>query len=270
VANSHAAGARAVSREVAVRILVIDDEPAIRQLLSRALTTHGFQVDTAPDAAGGLEMVQRSTYDVVVLDVVMPGTTGPDVLPQMLESSPGQNVVMLSALGDPRVKVRCLELGAVDYVTKPFTLAELVARLRVHGRRGAPTVVEPVRVERRRGERRQGDRRRSSWPDGTQPGAQGGSGWVRTASASLDLLSRRLHSRGRVIALSEREALLLACLLRRPGEALTREELLQSVWGPVDAASANVVDVYVGRLRAKLGADSIQTIRRVGYAYVDG
>jgi two-component system, OmpR family, response regulator len=253
-----------------VRILVIDDEPAIRQLLSRALTGHGFEVDTAPDATAGLEMVQRSSYDVVVLDVVMPGTTGTEVLPRVLECSPGQNVVMLSALGDPRVKVRCLELGAVDYVTKPFTLAELVARLRVHGRRGGPSVVEPARVERRRGERRMGDRRRGASADDESADGDGTGGWVRTASASLDLRGRRLHSRGRAIALSEREALLLACLLRRPGEALTREELLQAVWGPVDAASANVVDVYVGRLRAKLGADSIQTIRRVGYAYVGG
>jgi two-component system OmpR family response regulator len=255
---------------VDVRILVIDDEPAIRQLLSRALTSHGFSVDTAPDAAAGLDLVQRSTYDVVVLDVVMPGTTGTEVLPKMLETSPGQNVVMLSALGDPRVKVRCLELGAVDYVTKPFTLAELIARLRVHGRRGTSPVVEPVRVERRRGERRVGDRRHGSPPVDGASDTNGAGGWVRSASASLDLRGRRLHTQGRVIALSEREALLLAHLLRRPGQAVTREELLSAVWGPMDVGSANVVDVYVGRLRAKLGADSIQTIRRVGYAYVGG
>jgi two-component system, OmpR family, response regulator len=252
-----------------VRVLVIDDEPAIRQLLTRALTGHGFRVDTAADGAVGLEMVERSAYDVVVLDVVMPGTPGTEVLPQVLERSPGQNVVMLSALGDPRVKVRCLELGAVDYVTKPFTLAELVARLRVHGRRGGAVAVEPVRVERRRGERRMGDRRRQDLTVVAEPdGAT--TGWVRTPGASLDLVGRRLHSRGRVIALSEREALLLAHLLRRPGQAVTREELLSAVWGPLDVGSANVVDVYVGRLRAKLGADSIQTIRRVGYAYVGG
>jgi DNA-binding response OmpR family regulator len=249
-----------------VRVLVIDDEPAIRQLLSRALTGHGFEVDAAADGTAGLDMVTRGSYDVVLLDVVMPGTPGTDVLPRVLERCPGQNVIMLSALGDPRVKVRCLELGAVDYVTKPFTLAELVARLRVHTRRGAGPAVEPARVERRRGERRVGDRRQSSGtPDG-QPADS--TGWVRTASASLDLVGRRLHSRGRVIALSEREALLLACLLRRPGQAVTREDLLRAVWGPLDASSANVVDVYVGRLRVKLGAGSIQTIRRVGYAYV--
>jgi DNA-binding response OmpR family regulator len=251
-----------------VRVLVIDDEPAIRQLLTRALTGHGFRVDTAPDGAAGLEMATRSPYDVVLLDVVMPGTPGTEVLPKVLERCPGQNVVMLSALGDPRVKVRCLELGAVDYVTKPFTLAELVARLRVHGRRGA-AAVEPAWVERRRGERRQGDRRLQDPTVVAEPDSEA-SGWVRTPGASLDLVGRRLHSRGRVIALSEREALLLAQLLRRPGQAVTREELLSAVWGPMDAGSANVVDVYVGRLRAKLGADSIQTIRRVGYAYVGG
>jgi DNA-binding response OmpR family regulator len=249
-----------------VRVLVIDDEPAIRQLLSRALTGHGFEVDAAADGTAGLDMVGRGSYDVVLLDVVMPGTPGTDVLPRVLERCPGQNVIMLSALGDPRVKVRCLELGAVDYVTKPFTLAELVARLRVHTRRGTAPALEPARVERRRGERRVGDRRQASGaPDGQSADS---AGWVRTASASLDLVGRRLHSRGRVIALSEREALLLACLLRRPGQAVPREELLQAVWGPLDASSANVVDVYVGRLRAKLGAGSIQTIRRVGYAYV--
>ena len=252
-----------------MRILVIDDEPAIRQLLTRALTGHGFRVDTAPDGAAGLEMAARSPYDVVLLDVVMPGTPGTEVLPKVLERCPGQKVVMLSALGDPRVKVRCLELGAVDYVTKPFTLAELVARLRVHGRRSGGAAVEPVWVERRRGERRKGDRRRQdptvvAEPDGAA------TGWVRTPGASLDLVGRRLHSHGRVIPLSEREALLLAQLLRRPGQPVTREELLAAVWGPIDSGSANVVDVYVGRLRAKLGADSIQTIRRVGYAYVGG
>jgi len=249
-----------------VRVLVVDDEPAIRQLLSRALTGHGFEVDAAPDGDAGLEMLGRAPYDVVLLDVVMPGRSGTDVLPQVLERCPGQNVIMLSALGDPRVKVRCLELGAVDYVTKPFTLAELVARLRVHARRGTPPTVEPTRVERRRGERRVGDRRRSGSSGGAVPGDP--AGWVRTASASLDLVGRRLHTRGRVIALSEREALLLACLLRRPGEAVPREDLLHAVWGPMDSSSANVVDVYVGRLRAKLGAATIQTIRRVGYAYV--
>src|ERR687885_1947519 len=225
-----------------MRVLVVDDEPAIRQLLSRALTGHGFTVDTAADGAAGLDMVERSPYDVVLLDVVMPGTPGTEVLPQVLERSPGQNVVMLSALGDPRVKVRCLELGAVDYVTKPFTLAELVARLRVHGRRGG-SAAEPVRVERRRGERRMGDRRRRdptvvSEPDGAD------TGWVRTAAASLDLLGRRVHIRGRVVALSERETLLLAYLLRRAGQAVPREELLQAVWGELDSSSANVVDVY--------------------------
>ena len=113
-----------------------------------------------------------------------------------------------------------------------------------------------------------GDRRRQDSTVVPEPDGAGAPGWVRTPGASLDLVGRRLHSRGRVIALSEREALLLACLLRRPGQAVTREELLEAVWGPMDAGSANVVDVYVGRLRAKVGADSIQTIRRVGYAYV--
>jgi DNA-binding response OmpR family regulator len=188
------------------------------------------------------------------------------VLPQVLERCPGQNVIMLSALGDPRVKVRCLELGAVDYVTKPFTLAELVARLRVHSRRGTPTVVEPARVERRRGDRRVGERRATGGSADAAP--EDSAGWVRTAAAALDVAGRKLHSRGRVIALSEREALLLACLLRRPGQPVTREDLLRAVWGPMDSSSANVVDVYVGRLRSKLGAASIQTIRRVGYAYV--
>jgi DNA-binding response OmpR family regulator len=251
---------------VSVRVLVIDDEPAIRQLLSRALTGHGFEVDAAQDGAAGLEMLGRAPYDVVLLDVVMPGTPGTEVLPQVLQRCPGQNVIMLSALGDPRVKVRCLELGAVDYVTKPFTLAELVARLRVHARRGTGPVVEPARVERRRGERRVSDRRAGSGSDSAA--ADDSAGWVRTPTASLDLVGRRLHSRGRVIALSEREALLLACLLRKPGQPVTREDLLKAVWGPLDSSSANVVDVYVGRLRAKLGAATIQTIRRVGYAYV--
>ena len=115
---------------MAPRILVIDDEVSILSFVSRALRAHGFQADCARDGARGLELVRAANYELVVLDLVMPRLDGIDTLKGIVAHRPQQPVLVLSALGDVESKVRCLEMGAVDYLTKPFALAELLARVR--------------------------------------------------------------------------------------------------------------------------------------------
>src|SRR3954467_3027852 len=111
------------------RVLVIDDEPKIADFVSRALSANGLSVDSATEGARGLELARTGQYDLVILDLMMPGVNGMGVLRGTIEARPGQRVLVLSALGDVDSKVRCLEVGAADYLTKPFALAELVARV---------------------------------------------------------------------------------------------------------------------------------------------
>jgi DNA-binding response OmpR family regulator len=157
------------------------------------------------------------------------------ILGSVQESHPEQQVLILSALGDVHSKVRCLEIGACDYVTKPFDLPELVARVRLRLR-----------------ERRQTQKTRYLEADG----------YV------LDLQRRSVTVDGRTTSLSTREFVLLEYLMERAGDVCNREELLEHVWGYTFDPATNVLDVYVGRLRSKLGGQPIQTVRNVGYAFV--
>ncbi len=244
-----------------MRVLVVDDEPDIRRLVAQALTSRGMAVDTAEDAAGALRLLSGQAYDVLLLDVLMPGTTGVQLLPTIVRDHPDVRVMMVSALNEPRVRVNCLEAGAVDYLAKPFVLAELVARVRAHARKPVPTLV-PAQ-ERRARERRAGDRRVVA--DGQAAPPEPGR-YLRRAGLMLDLHARRVRTPTAQVALSERECLLLAHLLRRAGEVCGRTELLEAVWGPATAQTSNVVDVYVGRLRSKLPEGTITTVRASGYA----
>src|SRR3990170_5074714 len=124
------------------RVLVIDDEPRIANFVSRALTAEGFRVDAAPDGIRGLELAQTGRYELVVLDLLLPGRDGVSVLRDLMEVRPEQRVLILSALSDVRSKVECLELGASDYLPKPFALAELVARIRARLRQPASAPVD--------------------------------------------------------------------------------------------------------------------------------
>lgn len=251
--------------------------------MSQALTKQRMSVDTCGDGAAALQQLGREPYDVLLLDVMMPGTSGVDLLPSVFKVRPGLKVMMLSALNEPRLRVKCLELGAVDYVAKPFVLAELVARVRVHARNGNGNGNghvnvngngngngTGVRTERRAAERRVGggrrviDRRKSQ-PYDVPEGED--NRFVRRAGATLDLHARRVHVGGAAIALSERESLVLAHLMRRAGDVCTRTDILREVWGTHSSQSSNVVDVYVARLRVKLPAGSIATVRNTGYAY---
>ena len=215
------------------RVLVIDDEPKIVSVVTRALTARGFEVDTAGDGLRGLELARTGTYAVVVLDLRLPDLDGVEVLRRTLEERPEQQVIVLSALPDVETKVTCLDLGAADYLTKPFSLMELLARVR-------------RRLRQR---------------------ASDGERFLRAGSLVVDLRHRTADNGEAQVPLSAREFLLLQHLVRRSEEVCTREELLDDVWGYSFDPGTNVVDVYVRRLRAKLGASLIETVRNVGYCF---
>ena len=215
------------------RILVIDDEQRILNFVRRGLEAEGMAVDPARDGAEGLRLALSRPYDLVVLDLVMPGLDGYAVLRRIFEQKPSQPVLILSALTDTASKVSCLELGAEDYISKPFSLDELLARVRARLRtaaRSTPT-------------------------------------FLRAGPLSLDMIRRQADPGNGTgpVSLAEREFLLLGELIRSAGCTVSKERLLSSVWGYHFDPGSNVVDVYVRRLRAKLGADTIVTVRGVGY-----
>jgi two-component system, OmpR family, response regulator len=216
------------------RVLVVDDEPRIVSFVSRALSAEGFQVDGAHDGIRALELAKTGRYELVVLDLLLPHLNGISVLRDLLESRPDQRVLVLSALSDVETKVRCLEFGASDYLSKPFSLAELIARVRARLRQ--PSTGPRHRV-------------------------------LRGGALTLDLTRRVVEAEGSHIALSEREFLLLEYLMRQDGEVCSREHLLSEVWGYSFDPGSNLVDVCVGRLRSKLGGDVIETVRNVGYRF---
>lgn len=213
------------------RILVVDDEPRILDFVARGLRREGFVVDVAADGKEGLGRAVDGSYDLVILDLLMPGLDGLSVLRGTLARKPDQPVIVLSALSDVRSKVDCLELGAEDYLAKPFSFTELLAR--VHARLRAA------------------DR---------HPAAHLSTGRLR-----LDLLRREVDAGWGPIALAEREFLLLRELMRHPGTTVDKQRLLEAVWGFRFDPASNVVDVCVRRLRSKLGADAITTVRGEGY-----
>jgi DNA-binding response OmpR family regulator len=217
------------------RVLLIEDEPGIVDFLRRGLTAAGFAVDACLDGPEGERQALSGSFDAIVLDLMLPGRPGLEILTSVRRVSPTLPVIVLSARGEVEDRVAGLEQGAVDYLVKPFSLAELVARLRAQ-----------LRVV-----------------------AQASASVLRAEDIELNLLSRRVHRAGEEISLSVTEFELLAYLLRHHGQVLSREELLGAVWGYEHDPATNVVDVYVGYLRRKLGRPGapapIVTVRAVGY-----
>jgi DNA-binding response OmpR family regulator len=220
-----------------MRILVVEDEPLIVSFLERGLRAEGYGVDSAGDADGALERLRAATPDLVLLDVMLKGSDGFDVLATIRAIDPGLPVIMLTARGEIADRVRGLDLGATDYVVKPFAFAELAARVRAHLRAAGD-----------------GQRRADV---------------LKAGRIELDLLRREAAADGQAVELSAREFALLAYLMRHPGQVLSREQILSGVWGYAHDPRSNVVDVYVGYLRRKLAdlgcPDSIQTVRGLGY-----
>jgi DNA-binding response OmpR family regulator len=234
--SSAAAHVLAAAPEPATRVLVVDDEPNVASFVGRALRAKGFDVDVALGGERGLEAALDGGHALIVLDLRMRDVNGLVILRQVMRARPDQRVLVLSAASDVDVKVRCLELGAADFVAKPFELAELVARVRAHLRRHAQATPETERH-------------------------------LRAGRLTLDLLRRSVDfGDGRdAIPLSEREFGVLRHLMARAGRPCTREELLADVWEMDFDPQTNVVDVYVHRLRDKVGPGVIRTVRNLGY-----
>jgi two-component system, OmpR family, response regulator len=219
-----------------MRLLIIEDEPRILGFLVRGMEAEGFTVDAANSGVGGLERALTSAYDVVLLDLLLPGLDGLSILRELHRRRPELPVVIVSARSDLQTKLRGFGLGASDYVAKPFSLDELVARIRVHLRRRGPT------------------------DDG---------GVLSAGSLSLDLARRQARIGELVADLSDREFRLLHHLAEHAGEVVSRERLLSEVWGYHFDPGSNVVDVCIRRLRKKLGPGApIETVRHAGYRLV--
>ncbi|HEX2843797.1 MAG TPA: response regulator transcription factor [Candidatus Limnocylindria bacterium] len=217
-----------------MRILAVEDEPAILRMLERGLTAAGHQVLTATSGEDGAVLASEEGVDVVLLDIGLPELGGHEVLARIRARRPELPVLMLTARDDLDNKVRALDAGADDYLTKPFAFEELLARIRALTRRSDQATAAQVEV---------GDIR-------------------------LDLLGRRAWRGDRLIELSNREFALLEFLLRHPSQVLSRTQILFAVWEYDADPSSNVVDVYVRYLRRKLGDPSpISTVRGAGYRF---
>jgi DNA-binding response OmpR family regulator len=216
-------------------VLVVEDEPAIAELQRLYLTREGFGVHVARDGAEGLAAARRLKPVAIVLDVGLPTMDGTEVCKALREEGDWVPVLFVTARDDEVDRILGLELGADDYLTKPFSPRELVSRVRAVLRRTQGHVAQPPLVL----------------------------GPIR-----LDLETREVTVDGDEVQLTVTEFDLLAALLRKPGRVLSRDQLLSQVWGYEAAAGTRTVDVHVGQVRQKLGAagDLIRTIRGVGYA----
>lgn len=218
-----------------MEILVVEDEAGIADFLARGLKAEGYEVTVAADGLTGERLALSSGTDLVVLDRMLPGRDGIEVLASIRSAKPALPVILLTAKANIADRVEGLDLGATDYMTKPFSFDELLARIRARLRESddaSETTLE--------------------------------AGGIR-----LDLLTREATRSGRTVRLPDRESELLAYLMRHADRACTREEILSAVWGYEHDPGTNVVQVYVGYLRRKLGMPGspapIETVRSVGY-----
>jgi DNA-binding response OmpR family regulator len=217
------------------QILVIEDEPGIVDFLERGLRAQGFDVISAMDGVTGAAAAVNHDVDLVVLDLMLPGRSGLDVLSAVQDARPGLPIIVLTALGEVEHRVAGLDAGAVDYLTKPFSLTELAARIRAQLRAAAHA------------------------PRTT----------LTAGDIEVNLITREVRRGGELVRLSTTEFELLSYLMHNRGHVLSREQILRAVWGYEYDPGTNVVDVYIGYLRRKLrtqGATApIVTVRSVGY-----
>lgn len=215
------------------RILIAEDEPRISAFVQRGLEAAGYSTVVVGDGERALEVARDGEVDLILLDVGLPSLDGFEVLRHLRDAGSAVPVIMLTARSSTRDTVEGLDAGANDYVPKPFTFDELLARVRSRLRENVST----------------------------------GAISVIHADVTLDMLTRRATVGGREVELSAREFALAEQFLRNPGRILSREELLSRVWGMDFDPGSNVVDVYVRYLRGKFGPDRIATVRGAGYRW---
>lgn len=232
-------------------VLIVDRDPRLASMVSRALAADGHSTAVTLEAEEGLRLALSRRFELVVLDLPAPGLTGATVLERTMVERPTQAVFVLSALTDVETKVRCFALGAADYLAKPFALGELRARVR-------------ARTSSANGNARLSSNGHAN--GNGHPNGNGARADLRAGGIRLDLERRVADAGAGPRPLSNREFLLLRHLMSHEGEVCSREALLAEVWGFGFDPGTNVVDVYVSRLRSKLGRPSIETVRNVGYA----
>ncbi len=226
-----------LTRRPAMNILIVEDEARVADFIMRGLRAEGWTVSHAADAETGLELTLRERYDVIVLDLMLPGLPGQDFCRKLRARKDFSPILMLSALDALDERVEGLKIGADDYMVKPFEFDELIARIEALARRsGRFSDAESETV-------------------------------LRAGSIVLDLESLEATVDGRLLDLTPKEREILKLFLSKPGRVFSRERILNSVWGATEDPLTNIVDVYVGRLRRKLSARGacLQTVRGAGY-----
>ncbi|PSN11980.1 DNA-binding response regulator [filamentous cyanobacterium CCT1] len=219
------------------RILIVEDEPRIASFLEKGLQAHGYITTHTEDGEGGIALALGGEFELLILDLGLPDRDGMKVLEILRGQGFAKPIILLTARDDLHDKVTGLEAGADDYVTKPFRFEELLARIRAR-LRSLQTSPEPAKTT------------------------------LTVGPVVLDLMTRQVQVGGQVVELSAREFMLTETFMRHAGQVLSREQLLDLAWGYGYDPGSNIVDVYVGYLRKKLGSDCIETVRGMGYRMV--
>jgi DNA-binding response OmpR family regulator len=219
-----------------MRILLVDDEERFATAVRQGLEAEGLAVDLAHDGNEGLWMARSNDYDAIVLDILLPGLNGYRICAELRDGGNWTPILMLTALDEDLDEAEALDTGADDYLSKPFSFVVLVARLRALLRRGAAPRPAVLQV---------GDLR-------------------------LDPAAHRCWRAGQEVELTTKQFALMECFMRQPGQVLSKTALREHVWDYAFADSSNIIEVYVGQLRKKLGVARIETIRSAGYRLVDG
>jgi DNA-binding response OmpR family regulator len=219
-----------------MRMLLVEDERKVSELISRALRAERFAVDVADDGLAGWELAQSCEYDLIILDLMLPGLDGAELLRRIRRKDPRVPILILTARDATEEKVKHFEAGADDYLTKPFAFAELIMRVKALLRRG-PMARSSV---------------------------------LRVADLEVDRLTQQVRRAGRRIELTHKEYALLDYLAANPGRVFSRAMIIEHVWDHSFDGLTNIVDVYVRHLRSKIddpfGVKLIRTVRGVGYA----
>ncbi len=223
------------------RILIVDDEPQITRVLRTSLSSHGYEIRVANDGDAALDVVSDWSPELIITDLSMPNMTGIELTQKVREKSKIP-IIVLSVRGEERTKVQALDAGADDYVTKPFSIHELLARIRANLRRLPPVETEPVQIE--------------------------------IGDFQIDLAGHRVFVRNLEVRLTPKEFDLLVYFARHPDKVITHAMLLSAIWGPQSANQTEYLRVFIGQLRKKIEANMekryIQTEPWIGYRFSPG